>query len=172
MRSACAAVALLSRKAILLGQDLADANGPAQTPLVNGSTASVTDERSVRFKKLLANLPGDHKRIWLFPAQPAQGHYWLPLTLRPRHIFVARVGSGNFIPCLAEAPRRWAPWRRLRRCTPPDFFVRAPFERTRRYSRPKPSPALKILTTVLKDADFFREHSPWDVPPTPGIEYH
>src|SRR6516225_4616929 len=79
MRSACVPIALLSVKVVILGQEAPDANDPAQTPLVNSSpTASVTDERPVSFKKLLPNLLSDQKRIWLFPAQPAQDHYWMP----------------------------------------------------------------------------------------------
>jgi len=79
MRSACVPIALLSVKVVILGQEAPDANDPAQTPLVNSSpTASVTDERPVSFKKLLPNILSDQKRIWLFPTQPAQGHYWMP----------------------------------------------------------------------------------------------
>ncbi|HYK59600.1 MAG TPA: phosphatase PAP2 family protein [Bryobacteraceae bacterium] len=63
----------------MLGQDAPDANDPAQTPPVNsGSSPSVPEERPVSLKKLVPNLLSDQKRIWLFPAQPAQGHYWMP----------------------------------------------------------------------------------------------
>ena len=79
MRSACAPVALPFLKVVMLGQGVPDANDPAQTPPANsGPSASVTDERPVSFKKLVPNILGDQKRIWLFPTQPAQGHYWMP----------------------------------------------------------------------------------------------
>jgi membrane-associated phospholipid phosphatase len=79
MRSARAAVALVSLKLVALGQDVPDANDPAQTPQVSSvPTPSTPEERPVSFKKLVPNLLSDQKRIWLFPVQPAQGHYWMP----------------------------------------------------------------------------------------------
>jgi membrane-associated phospholipid phosphatase len=79
MRCVRAALALLSLNVVLLGQDVPDANDPAQAPQANsGSTTPIAEERPVSFKKLIPNLLSDQKRIWLFPAQPAQGHYWIP----------------------------------------------------------------------------------------------